>query len=182
MLLVSIGFALLFAEFVPRLVLNPVDLLKLDMIKDDVLVAAPSPSAMAEFDRWGFRNRKVPETADVVVVGDSHTYQPVAVVTGSSSGALADRPRSHGFTNFQGFALVPSATATRWIIPIRNRYLAGCGSACPPPLSLLGAAASPTASSTCSIGNRRNGSDRLGHFPFLRPSLELIEPRQVEVV
>ena len=33
-----------------------------------------SPSAMAGFDKWGFRNRKVPETSDIVAVGDSHTY------------------------------------------------------------------------------------------------------------
>jgi hypothetical protein len=29
---------------------------------------------MAGFDEWGFRNRAVPETADIVAVGDSHTY------------------------------------------------------------------------------------------------------------
>jgi hypothetical protein len=53
--------------------------------------------------------------------------QPVAVVTGSSSGAVAGRFRSDGFTNVQRFALVPSATATRWIIPIGNRHLARSG-------------------------------------------------------
>jgi hypothetical protein len=53
--------------------------------------------------------------------------EPVAVITGSSNGALADRLRSDGFTNVQGFALVPSATATRWIIPIGNRYLTVSG-------------------------------------------------------
>src|SRR5579864_4270611 len=73
-LVVSIGFALLLAEFVSRLVLNPADFLKLEVVHDDVLGAVPSPSAMAEFDRWGFRNSKVPETADIVAVGDSHTY------------------------------------------------------------------------------------------------------------
>lgn len=49
--------------------------------------------------------------------------EPVAVITGPSNGALADRLRSEGFTSVQGFALVPSATATRWIIPIGNRNL-----------------------------------------------------------
>jgi hypothetical protein len=29
---------------------------------------------MAAFDKWGFRNPKVPETAEIVAVGDSHTY------------------------------------------------------------------------------------------------------------
>jgi hypothetical protein len=73
-LVVSIGFALGLAEFVSRLVLNPADFLRLEVVKDDVLGAAPSPSAMTEFDRWGFRNRKVPDTVDIVAVGDSHTY------------------------------------------------------------------------------------------------------------
>jgi hypothetical protein len=59
--------------------------------------------------------------------GRERNGQPVAVVTGSSSGVLADRLRSDGFTSVQGFALVPSATATRWIIPIENRHLALSG-------------------------------------------------------
>ena len=65
---------LLLCEFVSRLVLNPADFLKLEVVPNDVLGAVPSPSAMGGFDRWGFRNRKVPETADIVAVGDSHTY------------------------------------------------------------------------------------------------------------
>jgi hypothetical protein len=73
-LVVAVGFGLLFAEFAARLILNPADFLKLDVVPDDILGAVPAPSAMAAFDKWGFRNRKVPETADVVAVGDSHTY------------------------------------------------------------------------------------------------------------
>ncbi len=71
---VAIGVALLLAEFAARMVLNPSDFLKLDVVGDKVLGAVPSPSALAGFDRWGFRNPKVPETADIVAVGDSHTY------------------------------------------------------------------------------------------------------------
>jgi hypothetical protein len=71
---VAIGIALLLAEFAARMVLNPSDFLKLDVVGDKVLGAVPSPSALAGFDRWGFRNAKVPETADIVAVGDSHTY------------------------------------------------------------------------------------------------------------
>jgi hypothetical protein len=71
---VSVACGLLIAEFAARLVLNPEDYLRLDMVGDPVLGAVPSPSAMAEFDKWGFRNRSVPETSDIVAVGDSHTY------------------------------------------------------------------------------------------------------------
>jgi hypothetical protein len=73
-LVVSCACALLLAEFVSRRVLNPEDYLKLDVVSDDILGAVPAPSAMAAFDRWGFRNPKVPETSDIVAVGDSHTY------------------------------------------------------------------------------------------------------------
>src|SRR6266481_9976796 len=71
---VAIGVALLLAEFAARMVLNPSDFLKLDVVGDKVLGAVPSKSALAAFDRWGFRNPKVPETAEIVAVGDSHTY------------------------------------------------------------------------------------------------------------
>lgn len=73
-LAVSVVVGLLLCEFVSRLVLNPADFLRLDVVADPVLGAVPSHDAMAAFDRWGFRNRKVPETSDIVAVGDSHTY------------------------------------------------------------------------------------------------------------
>jgi len=73
-LVASIGLGLLLCEFAARLVLNPADFLRLEVVHDDVLGAVPSPSAMAAFDRWGFRNPRVPESADIVAVGDSHTY------------------------------------------------------------------------------------------------------------
>jgi hypothetical protein len=73
-LVVSVGIALVLAEFVSRLVLNPSDFLKLEVVADSVLGGVPSPSAMTGFDRWGFRNHEVPESADIVAVGDSHTY------------------------------------------------------------------------------------------------------------
>ena len=73
-LVVSIGIALLIAEFISRFVFNPSDILKLEVVGDDILGAVPSPSALAGFDKWGFRNRGVPETVDIVAVGDSHTY------------------------------------------------------------------------------------------------------------
>jgi len=71
---VAVAVALLLAEFAARLVLNPADFLRLEVVHDDILGAVPSPSALAAFDQWGFRNPKVPDTADIVAVGDSHTY------------------------------------------------------------------------------------------------------------
>src|SRR5260370_897219 len=70
----SVGFGLLLAEFGARLFLNPSDFLSLEVVPDDILGATPSRSALAAFDKWGFRNPKVPQTTDIVAVGDSHTY------------------------------------------------------------------------------------------------------------
>jgi hypothetical protein len=71
---VATGLAVLLAEFGARLFLNSSDFLGLEVVGDPVLGWVPSPSAMAGFDKWGFRNREVPKTADIVAVGDSHTY------------------------------------------------------------------------------------------------------------
>ena len=73
-LAVSIGLAWSFANSARGCSSIPPISFILRWFTDDVLGAVPSPSAMAGFDRWGFRNRKVPETVDIVAVGDSHTY------------------------------------------------------------------------------------------------------------
>lgn len=71
---VSVSICLVLCEFASRLFLNASDFLSLEVVGDPVLGWVPSPSAMAGFDKWGFRNRKVPESSDIVAVGDSHTY------------------------------------------------------------------------------------------------------------
>src|SRR5260370_897218 len=38
--------------------LNPSDFLSLEVVPDDILGATPSRSALAAFDKWGFRNPK----------------------------------------------------------------------------------------------------------------------------
>jgi len=70
----SAGLGLLLCEFGARAALNPADYLSVEIVGDNVLGAVPSPSAMSGFDAWGFRNRAVPKTADIVALGDSHTY------------------------------------------------------------------------------------------------------------
>jgi hypothetical protein len=71
---ISITIGLVVCEFAARLVLNPSDFLALEMVSDPILGWVPSRSAMASCDKWGFRNRTVPESSDIVAVGDSHTY------------------------------------------------------------------------------------------------------------
>jgi len=77
-------FGLLLCEGIARLVLRPADYLSVEMVKDEVLGAVPSPHTKAGgFDAWGFRNREVPDTADIVVIGDSQTYGSAATMTDS---------------------------------------------------------------------------------------------------
>lgn len=73
-LVVSASVGLVLCEFASRLFLNASDFLSLEVVPDPILGWVPSPSAMAGFDQWGFRNRKVPQSVDIVAVGDSHTY------------------------------------------------------------------------------------------------------------
>jgi hypothetical protein len=88
-LVVSVGVSLLLAEFAARIFLNPSDYLGVGMVHDDVLGATPDPTAKAGFDAWGFRNPKVPETADIVAVGDSHTFGNTATMEQSWPYVLA---------------------------------------------------------------------------------------------
>jgi hypothetical protein len=70
--LVSVALALLICEFNSRVVLNPADYLSVERVRNDIL--GQVPTASSGFDGWGFRNPRVPKTADIVAVGDSHTY------------------------------------------------------------------------------------------------------------
>jgi hypothetical protein len=72
--LLSTAISLMVVEFCARRVLNPSDYLGVGMVEDNVLGAVPSRTAKAGFDEWGFRNAKVPTTAEIVAVGDSHTF------------------------------------------------------------------------------------------------------------
>jgi len=72
LLLALSAFALLLCELIARLVLNPVDYVSPVLVRDEILgIRLPGKSGG---DNWGFRNAKVPETAEIVAWGDSHTY------------------------------------------------------------------------------------------------------------
>ena len=64
---------LLLCEFGARLFINPADFLKVEPVPHKVLGAALAPG-VAGYDKWGFRNSLVPSRADIVAIGDSHTY------------------------------------------------------------------------------------------------------------
>jgi hypothetical protein len=72
-LLVALTAAALLAETGARVFLNPADYLSATTVDDDVLGIRVTPGT-GGFDAWGFRNARVPAAADVVAIGDSHTY------------------------------------------------------------------------------------------------------------
>jgi|SRR5215813_308293 len=80
---IAVAIALGLAEIAARQILNPADFMKLEVVPDPVLGGVPSHSSMASFDAWGFRNKKVPETSEIVAVGDSHTYGNTARMVNS---------------------------------------------------------------------------------------------------
>jgi len=70
---VSTAVALLLCELASRLVLDPVDFLSPTLVRDDTLGIRLPPGSSGH-DDWGFRNPRVPESVDIVAIGDSHTY------------------------------------------------------------------------------------------------------------
>ncbi len=81
---------LILGEVAARIVLNPSDYLSVEMDRDEVLGAVPSPNTSAGgFDAWGFRNPNVPESAEIVAIGDSHTYGNTATMDDSWPYVLA---------------------------------------------------------------------------------------------
>src|SRR5262249_43794524 len=69
----SLAVAVLLCEAGARLLLDPVDYLSPQLLRDDVL-GMTLPAGSGGHDAWGFRNPSVPERADAVALGDSHTY------------------------------------------------------------------------------------------------------------
>jgi len=89
-LVVSGVLTLLVCELGARLALNAADYLSVEMVRDDVMGAVTPPAAASgRFDAWGYRNAAVPPTADIVAIGDSHTYGNAATMEDSWPYVLA---------------------------------------------------------------------------------------------
>lgn len=129
--IVSLGVCLLLCEFGARLVLNPADYLSVEMLPHEALGAFPSATAIGHgFDQWGFRNRKVPETADIVAIGDSHTYGNAArmedswpYVLGKMSGRSVYNLGMGGYGPNQYFYLLDKGLRLKPRIIICGLYL-----------------------------------------------------------
>lgn len=78
-LVLSFAASILLSELLARLLLNPADFLSAGVERDSVLGIAVAPNTSG-FDEWGFRNKTVPSVAEVVAIGDSHTYGNTAAM------------------------------------------------------------------------------------------------------
>jgi hypothetical protein len=77
----SLLFGLFVGEGAVRIALNPANYLSVEMRDDPILGAKPmAGTAGGAFDAWGFRNSMVPASAQIVAIGDSHTYGNTATM------------------------------------------------------------------------------------------------------
>lgn len=89
LLLLSLIIALFAAEGLARLFFDPIDFLKPKTLYDEALRYRIEPNSGAH-DSWGYRNKKVPKTAKIVAIGDSHTYGISATASDSWPSALEE--------------------------------------------------------------------------------------------
>lgn len=71
--LLSLFFALILGETTLRLALNPGDFLAPTLVPDAILKYRIEPYSVGH-DAWGFRNPEVPDSASIVIIGDSQSY------------------------------------------------------------------------------------------------------------
>jgi len=88
-MLASAIAGLFLCELGSRLFLDPVDYLSPIMVRDDIL-GIKLPGISGGHDEWGFRNKKVPEAAEIVAIGDSHTYGNAAKMSEAWPHKLAE--------------------------------------------------------------------------------------------
>lgn len=93
-LCVSVSIGVFLCEAGARVILRPGDYLSATTIRDEILGIRIAPNSVGA-DEWGFRNERVPSTANVVAIGDSHTYGNTAAMADSWPSVVA---RSTGET------------------------------------------------------------------------------------
>jgi len=73
LLIATITLSLILSEIVVRQLFHPVDYLLPQTVTDPVLGHRVLPNTGGH-DDWGYRNYSVPSNAEIVAIGDSHTY------------------------------------------------------------------------------------------------------------
>ncbi len=69
----SIILSILIMEGICRIIFDPIDYLQPKLIKNEILGTTIKPYSGGH-DAWGYRNKFIPTTADIVAIGDSQTY------------------------------------------------------------------------------------------------------------
>jgi hypothetical protein len=64
---------LFLCELGARIFLNPADFLSQDPVPDEILGAVLATKGNG-YDEWGFRNKRIPTSVELVAIGDSHTF------------------------------------------------------------------------------------------------------------
>jgi hypothetical protein len=85
---VSLLLSLFALELLARTMVDPLDYLLPNLVADDYLFYRVAGNT-GSHDAWGYRNTKVPESADIVCIGDSMTYGISALARDSWPRALA---------------------------------------------------------------------------------------------
>ena len=73
LLVSSSALSLFFAEGLARVITDPVNYLRVEPVADSTLMFRLK-SGTSGHDSWGFRNLSVPDSVDIVAIGDSQTY------------------------------------------------------------------------------------------------------------
>jgi hypothetical protein len=85
---VSLLLSVFALELLARTVVDPLDYLLPNLVADDYLFYRVAGNT-GSHDAWGYRNTEVPESADIVCIGDSMTYGISALARDSWPRALA---------------------------------------------------------------------------------------------
>jgi hypothetical protein len=92
LLLASLTIGLVLSETAARLFLSRADYLSATTIGDEILGLRVAPGT-GGFDGWGFRNAGVPQSVEILALGDSHTYGNNATLSDSWPSVVGRRTR-----------------------------------------------------------------------------------------
>ena len=73
LVVLSISFSVILGEAILRVILDPLNYLRPYLVHDAILGVTVMPHSSGH-DSWGYRNQSVPDSVEIVTIGDSQTY------------------------------------------------------------------------------------------------------------
>jgi hypothetical protein len=98
----SVAIALLILELISRLIIEPVNFLRPELVDDPILGHVITPHSGGH-DAWGFRNYTLPATAKIVTIGDSQTYGASAAAKDSWPSLLKELSKQSVYNTLKAF-------------------------------------------------------------------------------